>query len=159
MNVIAGASTTRTTTETLVADSGTNGGLQFANVFAYQNFNANASVNFRQNSYEVRGSSIFASATIGFNDNIFVDLTARNDWTSTLPEANNSFFYPSVGVTGILSDLFDLGEKVSYAKARVSYAEVGNGFGPDLISPNNSIIFGGWRNTILFSKQLNHLLT
>ncbi|WP_405605682.1 TonB-dependent receptor domain-containing protein [Polaribacter sp. Asnod1-A03] len=143
LNGVVGLSTTRTTTETFSADSGTNGGLQFANVFAFQNFNANASVAFTENSYETRGSSIFASATIGFNDNIFVDLTARNDWTSTLPETNNSFFYPSVGVTGILSDLVDLGDKVSYAKARVSYAEVGNGFGADQISPNRSINFGG----------------
>lgn len=143
LNGVVGLSTTKTTTETFSGDSGTNGGLQFANVFAFQNFNANASVAFTENSFETRGSSVFASATIGFNDNIFVDITGRNDWTSTLPEANNSFFYPSVGVTGILSDLFDLGEKVSYAKARVSYAEVGNGFAADQISPNRSINFGG----------------
>lgn len=147
LNGVVGISTIRSTTENFVGDSGTNGGLQFANVFAFQNFNANASVGFTQNSFESRGSSIFASATIGFNDNIFVDLTARNDWTSTLPEANNSFFYPSIGVTGILSDLFDLGSKVSYAKARVSYAEVGNGFGPDQISPNRAILFGGGVST------------
>ena len=77
------------------------------------------------------------------NDNLFLDLTARNDWTSTLPEANNSFFYPSIGVTGILSDLVDLGSNVSFAKVRTSYAEVGSGFGADQISPNRSINFGG----------------
>jgi TonB-dependent SusC/RagA subfamily outer membrane receptor len=143
VNVIAGASTSRTTTETLVADSGTNGGLQFANVFAYQNFNANASVNFRQNSYETRGSSIFASATFGYKDRLFVDLTARNDWTSTLPDANNSFFYPSIGVTGILSEMIEMNDNVSFAKARISYAEVGNGFAADQINPNRQINFGG----------------
>ncbi|TXG36600.1 TonB-dependent receptor domain-containing protein [Seonamhaeicola maritimus] len=143
VNAILGTSTTRTTTETFNADSGTNGGLQFANVFAYQNFNGNPSVNFTQNSYETRVNSVFASATIGFNDKIFVDLTARNDWTSTLPAENNSFFYPSVGVTGVLSELFELPESVSFAKLRASYAEVGNGFAADLIAPNNSIIFGG----------------
>ncbi len=140
VNGVVGVSTTRTTTETFTGDSGTNGGLQFANVFAYQNFNANASVAFTQNSLEVRGSSIFASATVGFNDNIFLDLTARQDWSSTVPEP---YFYPSIGLTGILSDLYDLGDKVSFAKARVSYAEVGSGFDADLISPNKSINFGG----------------
>lgn len=99
LTAIVGASTTRSTTEAFTADSGTNGGLQYANVFAYQNFNANPQVAFTQNSFEVRGSSLFTSATLGFNDKIYVDLTARNDWTSTLPESNNSFFYPSVGVT------------------------------------------------------------
>jgi TonB-dependent SusC/RagA subfamily outer membrane receptor len=143
VNVIAGASTTRSTTESLVADSGTNGGLQFANVFAYQNFNANASVNFRQNSYEIRGSSVFASATFGFKDKLFVDVTARNDWTSTLPDANNSFFYPSIGVTGIISEMFEMNENISFAKVRMSYAEVGNGFAADQITPNRSINFGG----------------
>ncbi|WP_299549305.1 TonB-dependent receptor [Seonamhaeicola sp.] len=143
VTAILGTSTTRTTTETFNADSGTNGGLQFANVFAYQNFNGNPAVTFTQNSLETRVNSVFASATIGFNDKVYVDLTARNDWTSTLPAENNSFFYPSVGVTGVLSELLDLPESVSFAKVRASYAEVGNGFAADLIAPNNSIIFGG----------------
>ena len=143
LNGVVGLSTTRSTAESFRGDSGTNGGLQFANVFSFQNFNANPGVDFRQNSLEIRGSSIFASATIGLNDNLFLDLTARNDWTSTLPEANNSFFYPSIGVTGILSDLVDLGSNVSFAKVRTSYAEVGSGFGADQISPNRSINFGG----------------
>ena len=143
VNAIVGASTTRTTTENFTGDSGTNGGLQFANVFSFQNFNGNPSVNFTQNSLETRVNSLFASATIGFNDKIFVDLTARNDWTSTLPAENNSFFYPSVGVTGVLSELLELPENISFAKIRASYAEVGNGFAADQISPNKTIVFGG----------------
>ena len=143
LTAIIGTSTKRTTTESFTADSGTNGGLQFANVFSYQNFNGNPSVNFSQKSLETRENSVFASATIGFNDKIFVDLTARNDWTSTLPAANNSFFYPSIGVTGVLSELFKLPESISFAKLRASYAEVGNGFAADQISPNKSINFGG----------------
>ena len=138
-----GASTTRNTAEILNADSGTNGGLQFANVFSIQNFNANPQVSFSQSSLESKVNSIFMSTTIGFNDKIFVDLTARNDWSSTLPAANNSFFYPSIGITGVLSELFDLGTNVSFAKLRASYAEVGNGFAIDAISPNRQIIFGG----------------
>jgi outer membrane receptor protein involved in Fe transport len=143
LNAIVGTSTTRNTAETLVADSGTNGGLQFANVFAFQNFNASPQVNFSQQSFESRTNSLFMSATFGFSDKVFVDVTARNDWTSTIPKPNNSFFYPSVGITGVLNELFDLGEKVSFAKVRASYAEVGNGFGPDQISPNRGILFGG----------------
>ncbi len=144
---IVGVSTTGSTLETFRGDSGANGGLQFANVFSFQNFNANPSVAFEQNSYETKVNSLFASSTIDFGGKIYVDLTARNDWTSTLPAANNSFFYPSVGVTGILNELFEFGEKVSFAKLRASYAEVGNGFGPDKISPNRSILFGGGVNS------------
>lgn len=143
VTVISGASTTRATTSNFIGDSGTNGGLQFANVFAFQNFNANASVNFRQSSLEVRTNSIFTSATFGYKDKLYLDVTARNDWTSTLPDANNSFFYPSIGLTGILSELFEMNEKISFAKARISYAEVGNGFGIDQINPNRAINFGG----------------
>ncbi|WP_034042063.1 SusC/RagA family TonB-linked outer membrane protein [Wocania ichthyoenteri] len=143
INAIVGTSTTRTTTENFTGDSGTNGGLQYANVFSFQNFNGNPSVNFNQNSLETRVNSLFASVTVGFNDKFFVDLTARNDWTSTLPAENNSFFYPSVGVTGVLSELLELPENVSFAKVRASYAEVGNGFAADQISPNNTIVFGG----------------
>tara|TARA_B100000795_G_C22803565_1_gene443319 strand:- start:202 stop:3213 length:3012 start_codon:yes stop_codon:yes gene_type:complete len=148
VNGVVGASTTRSTTESFRGDSGTNGGLQFANVFSFQNFNASPGVDFRQNSLEIRGSSIFASATIGLNDNLFLDLTARNDWTSTLPEGDNSFFYPSIGLTGILSDLVDLGSNISFAKVRASYAEVGSGFGADQISPNRSINFGAGINGV-----------
>ncbi|WP_165730922.1 TonB-dependent receptor [Polaribacter sp. 20A6] len=140
---ILGTSTKRTTTESFVGDSGISGGLQFANVFSFQNFNGNPSVKFEQNSLETRVSSLFASATIGFKEKIYIDLTARNDWSSTLPEENNSFFYPSVGVTGVLSELFDLGEHISFGKIRTSYAEVGSGFSADRISPNSSILFGG----------------
>ncbi len=147
ITAIVGASTTGSTLETFRGDSGANGGLQFANVFSFQNFNANPSVTFEQNSYETKVNSLFASTTIDFGGKIYVDLTARNDWTSTLPAANNSFFYPSVGVTGILNELFEFGEKVSFAKLRASYAEVGNGFGPDKISPNRSILFGGGVNS------------
>lgn len=143
LTALVGASTTRNRTELFNADSGTNGGLQFANVFSYQNFEGNPQVSFVQNSYRTQGYSLFSSTTLGYKNKVYLDITARNDWTSTLPEANNSFFYPSFGITGILSELFNLGDKVSFAKLRTSYAEVGNGFGADLIARNRSIIFGG----------------
>ncbi len=143
ITAIVGASTTRSTTESFTGDSGTNGNLQFANVFSFQNFNGGPSTNFRQNSFETRVNSLFVSATIGFNDKLFVDLTSRNDWSSTLPAANNSFFYPSIGVTGVLNELFKLPENVSFAKVRASYAEVGSGFGPNQINPNGQIQFDG----------------
>ncbi len=139
LTAIVGASTTHTITEALTADSGTNGDLQFANVFSIQNFAGGASTNLRQDSFQTKVNSIFSSATIGFNDKIFVDLTARNDWASTLPPENNSYFYPSIGVTGVLSELFDFGDKVSFAKLRASYAEVGNAFQADQLNPSGQI--------------------
>jgi TonB-dependent SusC/RagA subfamily outer membrane receptor len=143
LNVISGGSTTRNVFESFTADSGTTGGLQYANVFSIQNFNANKEVSLRQNSTEIRENSIFASATFGYKDKLFLDVTARNDWSSSLPNSNNSFFYPSIGLTGVLSELFKMNEKISFAKARISYAEVGSGFGANLINPNRQIGFGG----------------
>ena len=143
LNVITGASTTRNVFESFTADSGTNGNLQFANVFSIQNFNGNQATSLRQNSTEIRENSIFASATIGYQDKLFLDVTARNDWSSSLPNANNSFFYPSVGLSGVISEMIEMNEKISYVKARISYAEVGSGFGANLISPNRQISFAG----------------
>ncbi len=143
-----GASTTRTTTEILNADSGTNGGLQFANVFSIQNFNANPGVSISQKSLEKKVNSIFASTTIGFDEKLYIDLTARNDWSSSLPSSNNSYFYPSVGVTGILSEVFDMGDKISFAKIRGSYAEVGNDVPANTVFPEREILFGGGLNPL-----------
>ncbi len=137
-----GASTTRNSVEILNADSGTNGGLQFANVFSIQNFNANPGVTFSQSTLEKRVNSLFASATVGFNEKLFVDLTARNDWSSSLPSNNNSYFYPSVGVTGILSEIFDLGD-ATFGKIRGSYAQVGNDVPANTVFPERQILFGG----------------
>ncbi|WP_233188673.1 TonB-dependent receptor domain-containing protein [Tenacibaculum sp. SG-28] len=142
ISAIVGVSTQRNTAELFVADSGTNGDLQFANVFALQNFNGNAATTFQQNSFESRTNSIFSSATIGYKDKIFFDITGRNDWTSTLPKSSNSFFYPSFGITGILSETFN----VPFAKVRASYGEVGSGVGTDTYSPNRSILFANGIN-------------
>ncbi len=140
LTAIVGGALKRNTSEAFVADSGTNGGLQFANFFAIQNFNANASVDLSQNSLEIRENSLFGSATLNFKEQLFLDLTYRKDWTSTLPKA---FDYPSVGLTAVLSEMFDFGEGVSFAKIRGSYAEVGNGFQANQIVPNDRVSFGG----------------
>jgi hypothetical protein len=57
---------------------------------------------------EKRINSIYGSAQVGFNEKLFVDVTGRNDWSSALPMNDNSFFYPSVGVSAILSRMVDL---------------------------------------------------
>nr|WP_276496896.1 SusC/RagA family TonB-linked outer membrane protein [Pontibacter litorisediminis] len=76
--------------------------------------------------------SIYGLASFSYLDKIFVDLTARNDWSSTLPVQNNSFFYPSISTSFILTDIFTLPRQVSYAKVRLSAAEVGTDSDPYL---------------------------
>lgn len=75
-------------------------------------------------------NSIYALANISYDDKIFVDLTGRNDWSSTLPKQNNSFFYPSISTSFIISEIFALPQQISFAKVRLSAAQVGNDTDP-----------------------------
>lgn len=80
-------------------------------------------------------NSVFGSAQLGFKNYLFVDLTGRNDWSSTLPMDNNSFFYPSVALSAVVTDIFDISSKVlSFAKVRASLAQVGNDADPYLLN-------------------------
>ncbi|MBO0935511.1 SusC/RagA family TonB-linked outer membrane protein [Fibrella sp. HMF5335] len=71
-------------------------------------------------------NSLYAAGQLSFDEKIFLDVTGRNDWSSTLPYANNSFFYPSVSSSFLLNELFRLPQSVSFAKFRASWAQVGN---------------------------------
>ena len=76
-------------------------------------------------------NSVFGSLQLGFNDVFFLEATGRNDWSSTLPLDNNSFFYPSVTASVIVSDLLNLNSNtLSFAKVRAGWAQVGNGTTP-----------------------------
>lgn len=75
-------------------------------------------------------NSLYGLLSLSFDDKIYVDVTGRNDWSSTLPVENNSFFYPSVNTSFILSDIFELPEAIPYLKYRFSYAQVGNDTDP-----------------------------
>src|SRR5690606_18945953 len=71
-------------------------------------------------------NSIYALTSFSFDEKIFVDISGRNDWSSTLPAQNNSFFYPSISSSFVLTDLLNLPEEISFSKLRVSAAQVGN---------------------------------
>jgi TonB-linked SusC/RagA family outer membrane protein len=80
---------------------------------------------------EKKISSLYGFTQVGFNEYLFLDITARNDWSSTLPPDNWSYFYPSVGLTGVFTDMFDIRSNVlTFLKGRVSYAQVGNDTDP-----------------------------
>ncbi len=93
--------------------------------------------------YEVtRGiNSVFGLASIGFKNFLYLDLTARNDWSSTLPKGDNSYFYPSASLSVIISDIpgIDNLGPLSFAKIRANFAQVGNDADPyalyDVYSP------------------------
>lgn len=73
-----------------------------------------------------RYAGVFGNVKFGYKNALFLELSGRNDWSSTLPKANNSFFYPSASLGYIFTDLHHLsGNILSFGKLRVSYAQVG----------------------------------
>lgn len=75
-------------------------------------------------------NSLYAFANVSYKNYLFLDVTGRNDWSSTLPADNNSYFYPSVGVSAILSDMFEMPKAISFFKLRGGWAKVGNDTDP-----------------------------
>jgi len=73
--------------------------------------------------YRNQNKAVFFTGTLGYHNYLFLDVTGRNDWNSTLPKP---FFYPSVGLSAVVSEMVKLPEAISFAKLRVSYAQVGN---------------------------------
>lgn len=72
-------------------------------------------------------NSVYALANFSYKDMVFLDVTARNDWSSTLPAHNRSYFYPSVSSSFILSDIFKLkSDHLNFWKLRLSWSKVGN---------------------------------
>ncbi|KAA5540819.1 SusC/RagA family TonB-linked outer membrane protein [Adhaeribacter rhizoryzae] len=80
---------------------------------------------------EFNVQSLFGAAQFGFRNALFLDVTGRNDWSSTLPTSNNSFFYPSVSLSAVVTDLMEMNSNIlSFAKLRASWAQVGNDADP-----------------------------
>ena len=75
-------------------------------------------------------NSLFGQTSIGYKNMVYLDLTARNDWSSTLPKENRSYFYPSASLSVLLNEMFDMPAWVSLAKVRAGYAQVGNDVDP-----------------------------
>jgi TonB-linked SusC/RagA family outer membrane protein len=81
-------------------------------------------------SYQKRINSLYAVANLNYKDYVYLDLNARNDWSSTLPKNSNSYFYPSLGINTNLKSIFTLPEGISQAQLRGTWAQVGNDTGP-----------------------------
>ncbi|GJM63058.1 SusC/RagA family TonB-linked outer membrane protein [Persicobacter diffluens] len=96
-----------------------------------QNPEAGASKFAAFSTYERAISSVFGTASIGYKGYLFLDVTARNDWSSTLPMNNNSYFYPSVSGSWVFSDMdWTMPSWLSFGKLRASWAQVGSDTDP-----------------------------
>jgi TonB-linked SusC/RagA family outer membrane protein len=97
--------------------------------FSTSNFLGEPNVDFTK--YEKETYSVFGSVNLGFKNYLFLDLTLRNDWSSTLPKGNWSYLYPSVNLGFIFTDALKMESSVlSYGKLRGGYAQVGNDTDP-----------------------------
>ncbi len=107
------------------SQSSTTNGLTVENKFAldYGAFNSTT-----DRASHTQLQSVYGTAQIGYKSMLYLDITGRNDWNSTLPPPHD-YFYPSVGLVAIVSDMVKLPAAITLAKLRTSYAEVGNGVG------------------------------
>ena len=121
--------------------------------------NSRSNVQAEEVNQEEEILGVFGSSTIGYQEMVFLDLTARNDWSSTLPVDNNSYFYPSASLSVIASELFEIPESVpvSFAKVRASWAQVGNDTEPFRL--RNTYTFGqawGGTQTVIAESNLSN---
>lgn len=102
--------------------------LRIPNLFHLNNF-IGRPINSEE--YEHRQlQSVFGTLSVGWRDMLYVDATARNDWSSTLPHGNRSYFYPSIGTSFIFTELLKQTDNcpsfLSFGKFRISWTQVGN---------------------------------
>ena len=89
-------------------------------------------------------NSLYGSLQLNWDGYLFLDVTARNDWSSTMSKDNRSYFYPSVSLSGVISDMLpkiggNMPEWFTFAKVRASYAEVGNDLDPYQLYNNYTV--------------------
>ena len=103
---------------------------------------------------KVRNVAAFASAELGWRSMIYLTLTGRNDWNSRLVNSSEeSFFYPSVGLSGVISEMTKLPSFISYLKVRGSYTEVGSPVSRSGMTPGTittPIVGGSLKSTDIY---------
>lgn len=120
------------------------------NLFSFGNVN-NTQAEVSQERRHEQVQSVFANAQFSYRNRIFFDLTGRQDWPSALANTKTAgFFYPSVGLSGIITDMFKIRSRIlTFAKVRTSYSEVGSPL-PYAISLLTYPIVGGFPVTTSF---------
>ncbi|MBN1597653.1 MAG: SusC/RagA family TonB-linked outer membrane protein [Bacteroidales bacterium] len=125
VDATAGFSNTYSTSYANLFNSiSTGSSLYFANLFNVRNLEPGFEK--YETESEVLSQALFGTALIGFKNLVFVDLTGRSEWSSTLSDPNKPYFYPSAGLTFVVSELTGTNNIFNFGKARFSYSEVGN---------------------------------
>ena len=108
---------------------------EIANLFSIANFDGQVGAS-GQGYSRAKNVAVFASAELGYRGMLYLSATGRNDWSSQLVNsAEPSFFYPSVGLSGVISEMVKLPSFINYLKVRGSYTEVGSPISKTGITP------------------------
>ncbi|GGN01098.1 SusC/RagA family TonB-linked outer membrane protein [Dyadobacter beijingensis] len=94
--------------------------------------------------FEKKIISLFANASLGYGDFLFVEGSVRNDWSSSLPPSNNSYLYPAISTSIVFSEFIPANQVLSFGKLRAGYAQVGTDLGPyqTALSYNAGSVYG-----------------
>lgn len=124
----------------------------------FLNAATNFGVNETFNDREIH--SLYAFADVSYKNFLFLNATARNDWSSALPTNANSYFYSSVGLSGLISEMVEMPDWLTYLKVRGSWAEVGKDTDPYqtnpvfTLAPNNFLLLATTTPDALVSPSL-----
>lgn len=117
--------------------------LNIINLFSMNNFVGRPGLSESAEHRQLQ--SVFGTVSLGWKDMLYLDMTARNDWASTLPDGNRSYFYPSLGGSFIFTEMLNQSERrpewLSFGKIRASWTQVGNDM--------------PWGKTIVYNKLNN----
>ncbi|WP_426292102.1 SusC/RagA family TonB-linked outer membrane protein [Dyadobacter endophyticus] len=154
---VSGGGNTRYQKNTDMTTATKNGtGLIIPGLYTMSNI-APANLSYGSAMYEKAVFSVYGLANLGFKDMVYLDLTARNDWSSTLPKANRSYFYPSASLSVLLNEMFPIANQISLLKLRGGVAQVGNDTNPySLLATLGNA--GAWDGITRLSKSGQILL-
>lgn len=143
------------------------GELAVPDLFSINNTTSNPTLEEGINQHKI--NSLYGTFQVNYGGFFYLDLTGRNDWSSTLSKENRSFFYPSISTSFIFSDLIrdaagESADWLTFAKVRASYASVGNDMGPYQLyntyaikrDPNGNIIAS--KDDVLFDSNVKNEL-
>jgi TonB-linked SusC/RagA family outer membrane protein len=99
--------------------------------------------------------SVYGMTSLGYKGMLYLDLTARNDWSSTLPAENRSYFYPSASLSWLANYTFNLPEEVSLLKFRAGWAQAGNDTRPYQLE--TQLGTGSWGSLVTTNVPANLL--
>jgi TonB-linked SusC/RagA family outer membrane protein len=132
-------------------------GLTLANVFTLQNIASLYAFSTAQTiASRIIKESVYGNLSLGFKNRIYIDLSGRNDWASSLAFTDHlSYFYPSVGVSVLLGQMISLPRWINFLKLRTSFAEVSNEIPSFITNQTGTVSVGGY--TASFTKAFSDL--